>query len=301
MLNGILPVNKPTDFTSFDVIAKLRGITHTRKIGHSGTLDPMATGVLLLFFGGATKACSILPNEDKRYVARLKFGIITDTEDITGRVLSEQRTDVTEEEFALVAQSFVGEIKQTPPMYSAVKVGGRPLYDLARKGKEVERPVKDIKVYAVKLLAFDGAEQTAQIEVHCGKGTYIRTLIADMGQALGCGAVMTELCRTEAGGFCLDECYSIEDIQRMADGGTLEEAMLPVERLFSSLPKLELCDFDAKLYQNGVPLELEKRGWDIIEGDLAVYDRRGKFLGVSYMNKEENELKLKKLFAHNAV
>lgn len=301
MLNGILPVNKPTDFTSFDVIAKLRGITHTRKIGHSGTLDPMATGVLLLFFGGATKACSILPNEDKRYVARLKFGIITDTEDITGRVLSEQRTDVTEEEFALVAQSFVGEIKQTPPMYSAVKVGGRPLYDLARKGKEVERPVKDIKVYAVKLLAFDGAEQTAQIEVHCGKGTYIRTLIADMGQALGCGAVMTELCRTEAGGFCLDECYSIEDIQRMADGGTLEEAMLPVERLFSSLPKLELCDFDAKLYQNGVPLELEKRGWDIIEGDLAVYDRSGKFLGVSYMNKEENELKLKKLFAHNAV
>lgn len=301
MLNGILPVNKPTDFTSFDVIAKLRGITHTRKIGHSGTLDPMATGVLLLFFGGATKACSILPNEDKRYVARLKFGITTDTEDITGRVLSEQRTNVTEEEFALVAQSFVGEIKQTPPMYSAVKVGGRPLYDLARKGKEVERPVKDIKVYSVKLLAFDGAEQTAQIEVHCGKGTYIRTLIADMGQALGCGAVMTELCRTEAGGFCLDECYSIEDIQRMADGGTLEEAMLPVERLFSSLPKLELCDFDAKLYQNGVPLELEKRGWDIIEGDLAVYDRSGKFLGVSYMNKEENELKLKKLFAHNAV
>lgn len=301
MLSGVLPVNKPADFTSFDVIAKLRGVTHTKKIGHSGTLDPMATGVLLLFFGSATKACSILPNEDKRYKARLKFGITTDTEDITGRVLSENKAKVSAEEFFAVTKSFVGEIKQTPPMYSAVKVGGRPLYDLARKGKEVERPVKDIKVYSVSVLDFDQEAQTAQIEVHCGKGTYIRTLIADMGRALGCGAVMTELCRTEASGFSLEECYTIEDIQRMTADGTIEDAMRPAERLFDRLPRLVLCDFDAKLYQNGVPLELEKRGWDIIEGDLAVFDGRGRFLGVSYMNKEENELKLRKLFAHNAV
>ena len=298
MLSGILPVDKPAGFTSFDVIAKLRGVTHTRKIGHSGTLDPMATGVLPLFFGTATKACSILPNEDKCYTASLKFGMTTDTEDITGKVLSETPSAVTEERFRAVAAEFVGTLMQTPPMYSAVKVGGRPLYDLARKGREVERPAKEIMVYSLDVTAFDEEAQTAQIEVFCGKGTYIRTLIADMGRILGCGAVMTALRRTEAGGFRESECYTIAEVQEMTANGTLEAALLPPRRLFDSLPRLELCDFDARLYQNGVPLELEKRGWGGISGDIAVYDRRGEFLGVSYMDEAENELKLRKLFAH---
>lgn len=298
MLSGILPVDKPAGFTSFDVIAKLRGVTHTRKIGHSGTLDPMATGVLPLFFGTATKACSILPNEDKRYAASLRLGMTTDTEDITGKVLSETPSAVTEERFRAVAAEFVGALMQTPPMYSAVKVGGRPLYDLARKGREVERPAKEIVVYSLDVTAFDEGAQTAQIEVFCGKGTYIRTLIADMGRILGCGAVMTALRRTEAGGFRESECYTIAEVQEMMANGTLEAALLPPKRLFDSLPRLELCDFDARLYQNGVPLELEKRGWGGISGDIAVYDCRGKFLGVSYMDEAENELKLRKLFAH---
>lgn len=298
MLSGILPVDKPAGFTSFDVIAKLRGVTHTRKIGHSGTLDPMATGVLPLFFGTATKACSILPNEDKRYAASLRLGMTTDTEDITGKILSETPSAVTEERFRAVAAEFVGALMQTPPMYSAVKVGGRPLYDLARKGREVERPAKEIRVYSLDVTAFDEEAQTAQIEVFCGKGTYIRTLIADMGRILGCGAVMTALRRTEAGGFCESECYTIAEVQKMTANGTLEAALLPPKRLFDSLPRLELCDFDARLYQNGVPLELEKRGWGGISGDIAVYDRHGKFLGVSYMDEAENELKLRKLFAH---
>lgn len=298
MLSGILPVDKPAGFTSFDVIAKLRGVTHTRKIGHSGTLDPMATGVLPLFFGTATKACSILPNEDKRYAASLRLGMTTDTEDITGEILSETPSAVTEERFRAVAAEFVGALMQTPPMYSAVKVGGRPLYDLARKGREVERPAKKIRVYSLDVTAFDEEAQTAQIEVFCGKGTYIRTLIADMGRILGCGAVMTALRRTEAGGFCESECYTIAEVQEMTANGTLEEALLPPRRLFDSLPRLELCDFDTRLYQNGVPLELEKRGWGGISGDIAVYDRRGEFLGVSYMDEAENELKLRKLFAH---
>lgn len=298
MLSGILPVDKPAGFTSFDVIAKLRGVTHTRKIGHSGTLDPMATGVLPLFFGTATKACSILPNEDKRYAASLRLGMTTDTEDITGKILSEAPSAVTEERFRAVAAEFVGALMQTPPMYSAVKVGGRPLYDLARKGREVERPAKEIRVYSLDVTAFDEEAQTAQIEVFCGKGTYIRTLIADMGRILGCGAVMTALRRTEAGGFRESECYTIAEVQEMTANGTLEAALLPPRRLFDSLPRLELCDFDAHLYQNGVPLELEKRGWGGISGDIAVYDRRGKFLGVSYMDEAENELKLRKLFAH---
>lgn len=298
MLSGILPVDKPAGFTSFDVIAKLRGVTHTRKIGHSGTLDPMATGVLPLFFGTATKACSILPNEDKRYAASLRLGMTTDTEDITGKILSETPSAVTEERFRAVAAEFVGALMQTPPMYSAVKVGGRPLYDLARKGREVERPAKEIRVYSLDVTAFDEEAQTAQIEVFCGKGTYIRTLIADMGRILGCGAVMTALRRTEAGGFRESECYTIAEVQEMMANGTLEAALLPPKRLFDSLPRLELCDFDAHLYQNGVPLGLEKRGWGGISGDIAVYDRRGKFLGVSYMDEAENELKLRKLFAH---
>ena len=298
MLSGILPVDKPAGFTSFDVIAKLRGVTHTRKIGHSGTLDPMATGVLPLFFGTATKACSILPNEDKRYAASLRLGMTTDTEDITGKVLSEAPSAVTEERFRAVAAEFVGALMQTPPMYSAVKVGGRPLYDLARKGREVERPAKEIMVYSLDVTAFDEEAQTAQIEVFCGKGTYIRTLIADMGRILGCGAVMAALRRTEAGGFRESECYTIAEVQEMMANGTLEAALLPPERLFDGLPRLELCDFDVHLYQNGVPLELEKRDWGGISGDIAVYDRRGKFLGISYMDEAENELKLRKLFAH---
>lgn len=296
MLNGILPIDKPEDFTSFDVIAKLRGVTHTKKIGHSGTLDPMATGVLPLFFGDATKACSVLQNEDKRYSAELRLGITTDTEDITGKILSKSISEVTEEQFRKAAAAFVGKQMQTPPMYSAVKVDGRPLYDLARKGREVERPAKEITVYAIDVTEFCEAEQTAKIEVACGKGTYIRTLIADIGRVLGCGAAMTKLRRTEAGGFAIKECYTIAEVQEMEKNGTLEAALLPVERLFDRLPKLILCDFDAHLYKNGVPLELKKRGWGGINGDIAVFDRCENFLGISRMDEEENELKLRKLF-----
>ena len=162
----------------------------------------------------------------------------------------------------------------------------------------MERPAKEITVYSIEVTAFSEAEQTAEIEVSCGKGTYIRTLIADIGKALGCGAVMTALRRTRAGGFGIEECYTIRQVQDMMTSGTLESALLPTERLFEELPRVVLCDFDAHLYCNGVPLELEKRGMGGISGDIAVYDRAGNFLGVSYMDEAENELKLRKLFAH---
>lgn len=293
-MTGVLPIDKPEGFTSFDVIAKLRGATHTKKIGHSGTLDPMATGVLPLFFGGATKVCSVLQNEDKRYVAEIKFGITTDTEDTTGKILSETPSCVTEEEFRKVAASFVGDILQTPPMYSAVKVGGRPLYDLARRGQEVERAQREIKVYSVSVLKFDAGAQTAQIEVFCGKGTYIRTLIADMGAALGCGAAMSSLRRTEAGGFRIEECLTLEEACALAAEGRLEEKLISAERLFDGLPRLELCEYDARLYKNGVPLELKKRGWGGVSGDIAVYGG-GKLLGISCMDEEAGELRLRKM------
>lgn len=294
-MTGILPVKKPAGFTSFDVIGKLRGVVKTRKIGHSGTLDPMATGVLPLFFGGATKCCDLLPNEDKRYVADIKFGIVTDTQDTTGRVLKENESRVTEGEFAEVMSGFIGKQMQTPPMYSAVKINGRPLYDLAREGKVVERAQKEIEVYDIKLLEFDEHAQTARIEVSCGKGTFIRTLINDMGEKLGCGASMSALERTMAAGFELSECFTISEIEEMMKDGTFEEHLMPVERLYNALPRLVLDDFDKRLYRSGVPLELQKRGWGGISGNIAVFDEGGMLLGISFMDEEANELKLRKM------
>lgn len=294
-MTGVLPVKKPAGFTSFDVIGKLRGVTKTRKIGHSGTLDPMATGVLPLFFGGATKCCDILQNEDKRYVADVKFGIVTDTQDTTGRVLKECESHVTEAQFREVMAGFIGKQMQLPPMYSAVKVNGRPLYDLAREGKTVERAQKEIEVYGINLLEFNEHAQTARMEVSCGKGTFIRTLINDMGEKLGCGASMSSLERTMAGGFDISECYTIADIEAMMQDGTFEEHLIPIERLFEDLPRLVLDDFDKRLYRSGVPLELQKRGWSGIEGNIAVFDESGMILGISYMDEEANELKLRKM------
>lgn len=294
-MSGILPVKKPAGFTSFDVIGKLRGVTKTRKIGHSGTLDPMATGVLPLFFGGATKCCDLLPNEDKRYVADVKFGIVTDTQDTTGRVLKESESHVSKAKFEEVFRGFIGKQLQLPPMYSAVKVNGRPLYDLAREGKVVERAQKEIEVYDIKLLEFDEHAQTAKIEVSCGKGTFIRTLINDMGEKLGCGASMSALERTMAAGFEISECYTISEIEEMMKEGTFEEHLIPIERLYEDLPKLILSDFDKRLYRSGVPLELRKRGWGGIFGNIAVFDESGMLLGISFMDEEANELKLRKM------
>ena len=184
-------------------------------------------------------------------------------------------------------------------MVSAVKVGGQPLYKLARQGKEIEREARTVSVYAINLLEFDEEAQKAKIEVSCGKGTYIRTLIADMGKALGCGAAMGKLRRTKAGSFCLSDCLTIDEVCERMESGTLEEALLPIERLFEHLPKLVLNDFDEHLYRNGVSLELQKRGWEIISGTVAVYNKKGEILGLSEMDEKQNELTLIKLFRSN--
>ena len=180
-------------------------------------------------------------------------------------------------------------------VYSAVKVNGRPLYDLAREGKTVERAQKEIVVYNIVLKDFDEHEQTARIEVSCGKGTFIRTLIHDMGEKLGCGASMSALERTMAAGFDISECYTISEVEEMMQSGTFEEHLMPIERLFEDLPRLVLNDFDKRLYRSGVPLELRKRGWGGIEGNIAVFDESGMLLGISFMDEEANELKLRKM------
>jgi tRNA pseudouridine 55 synthase len=218
MINGILPINKPEGWTSFDVVAKIRGMARALtgekkiKVGHSGTLDPMATGVLPVFIGKATKTIDLLKSHDKEYVASFKLGMKTDTLDITGEVLSQQECEISKEQLLATLSSFTGETEQLPPMYSAVKIDGKRLYDLARQGKEVKREPRKAMIYEIELLEYDGKD-SGTLRVFCGKGTYIRTLIDDIGTSLAlCGGVMTSLIRTKANGIGISECHEIADI-----------------------------------------------------------------------------------------
>lgn len=257
-LEGILLIDKPPDFTSFDVVAKLRGITKTRRIGHAGTLDPMATGVLPVFFGRATKACDVLPRQDKRYSAEFRLGITTDTLDITGRRTGEFHVSATPEKVVETAARFVGDSLQIPPMYSAVKINGRRLYDLARRGIEVDRRARPITIHSLHCAALSGQENTYTLDVHCSKGVYIRTLISDIGEMLGCGAVMTRLRRTHVGGFCIDDCMSLERVGELMKAGELESALLPVAGAFSGLDRAYLSPVQTRMLLNGVKLDASR-------------------------------------------
>ena len=227
-VQGVLCMNKPTEFTSFDVIGKLRGILHMRRLGHTGTLDPMATGVLPVLVGKATRACDILPDQTKSYRAAVQFGWETDTEDVWGiRTAAYPEMHVTKEMLDEVIPRFLGEIQQIPPMYSAVSVEGKRLYELARKGVVIDRPARTVQVDDITLEEWDEEKQTAVLSVTCGKGTYIRTLLSDIGRALGGGAVMTALCRTMAHGFTLEQCYTFEQVTEFCRMGTLVEHLIP--------------------------------------------------------------------------
>jgi tRNA pseudouridine55 synthase len=293
-LNGILCIDKPQGFTSFDVVAKMRGIAATRRIGHAGTLDPMATGVLPLFFGRATKACDLLPDQDKRYTAIFRLGITTDTLDITGKVLSEQPVNAAEAQVRAAAEKFTGEFMQVPPMYSAVQVNGRRLYDLAREGKEIERAARKVCVKKLVFLAADEAAHTYTIDVRCSKGTYIRSLAADIGEALGCGAVLTALRRTEAAGFTEAQCVTLDEAQRLAQAGELSRRCLPVAEAFGGLPQAELSEKQARMFQNGVRLDRARVNCPDTDGMLAVYGPGKVFLGLA--QTEGGEFRMKKLF-----
>lgn len=295
-MDGIFCINKPAGWTSFDVVAKARGISGTKKVGHAGTLDPMATGVLPLLFGNATKACDILPNDEKGYLAEFRLGVTTDTLDRTGTVLSTQESRVTREEVEHLLPEFTGTISQLPPMYSAVRVNGRRLYDLARNGETVERKPRTVAIRQLRLLSFDEAEQTGRLEVLCSKGTYIRTLCGDLGERLGCGAMLTELVRSSAGDFTLDDCHTLEEMQHLADAGRLQEAMLPVETVFASLPEIRLSEAQAAMFRNGVRLDLRRLRWQDQDGPHRVFRRDGLFLGLASLNREKMELVIEKMF-----
>ena len=249
-MNGILLIDKPAEWTSFDVVAKLRGAAHQKKVGHGGTLDPMATGVLPVLFGKATRLADILPDQTKRYTAEMQLGIRTDTYDTTGDVLERREPEVDDAALQRVAGTFRGVITQLPPMYSAVKVNGRRLYDLARQGREVERPVRTVEVISLtaRLLGSD----CVGLDMHCSKGTYVRSICHDMGEMLGCGAAMSALRRTASAGFDIEDCLPLDAAVELAREGELEARLLSLGAAFGSYHSLTVNDPFARLLLSGV-------------------------------------------------
>ena len=237
-MNGILLIDKPRDWTSHDVVGKLRGILRERRIGHSGTLDPMATGLLVVFIGRATRAVEFAEAHEKEYHAGLRLGMVTDTQDVTGTVLDQCGCSVTREELEAVLPRFRGEIQQIPPMYSAIKVQGKKLYEIARKGGEVERKPRPVTISKLEVTGEEHGDYL--LDVVCSKGTYIRTLCHDIGGALGVGGTMSALRRVRAGQFSLENAYTLEQVQQAADAGRAEELLLPVDALFSEYPAVAL-------------------------------------------------------------
>lgn len=281
MYHGIMNVYKEKGFTSHDVVAKLRGICKQKKIGHTGTLDPDAVGVLPVCLGSATKLCDMLTDKRKEYIAVFKLGLVTDTQDISGKVLEEKAVEVSAEQVREEILSFQGLYEQIPPMYSALKVNGKKLYELAREGKEVERKSRPVTVFEIEILEENMPEFT--IRVACSKGTYIRTLCHDIGQKLGCGAVMTSLKRTKSGSFEIEEAYSLSEIQAKADEGRLNELVIPVERMFESLPLVTAGENADKALANGNQLKREEFSAKeelVNEEQVRLYSHEGKFHGV---------------------
>ena len=277
MASGILVIDKPAGWTSMDVCAKPRGVFHERRVGHSGTLDPMATGVLPVFIGRATRAVEFAEKSDKEYIAALKLGVITNTQDTSGEVLEERPVQVSREQLEAVLERFRGDILQVPPMYSAIKINGKKLYELARKGKEVERKPRPVTIYELELLGWPDAGEDFQLRIRCSKGTYVRTLCHDIGQALGCGGCMSSLRRVKAAGFTLADSIALEAVQAAVDRGEGEELLLPVERLFAGVPVLVLRGAGAeKKVRNGSSLSAPR----LADGEYRVYGADGTFLAL---------------------
>lgn len=296
-MDGVIIIDKPTDFTSFDVVAIMKKLLHTKKVGHGGTLDPMATGVLPILVGRATKAQDILPDSNKSYEATLKLGISTDTLDITGKILNTHDVECSNSDFISILDNFRGNIFQTPPMYSALKKDGVRLYDLARKGIEVERKPRPINIEKLILLDYNESENTAKISVTCSKGTYIRSLCDDIGNTLGCGAVMTSLRRTSACGFDISNSISLEYAKNLSASDDLQKYICPIENLFLVYPSIIISEPQTKRFQNGNFLSTNRiKNIDSIStsGIVRVYSNTNEFLGLAKII--DDKLKLYKLF-----
>ena len=299
MVNGIINIYKEAGYTSHDVVAKLRGIVRQRKIGHTGTLDPDATGVLPVCLGNATKLCDMLTDKSKEYEACMLLGVTTDTQDMSGTILTESEVQCTEEEAKEAVLSFVGGYDQIPPMYSALKVNGKKLYELARKGIEVERQPRHVEIPAIDIIECKLPE--IRFRVSCSKGTYIRALCADIGDKLGCGAAMKSLIRTRVGVFVLEEAWKLSEVERMVAEGTLLENVTASDQVFMECPKVVVkSEFD-KVLANGNKLNINQVRFEkeqaLRDGELLrVYDSRDVFTGVYTYLATERCLKPYKMF-----
>ena len=295
-MNGILIVYKEPGFTSFDVVAKLRGICKQKKIGHTGTLDPDASGVLPVCLGNATKLCDMLTDRSKEYRAVMYLGKVTDTQDASGKVLSEGVLEANEEQVKEAILSFVGEYDQIPPMYSALKVNGQKLCDLARAGKEVERKSRRVIIEEIEIEKMELPR--VYMRVACSKGTYIRTLCHDIGQKLGCGGIMEKLERTRAGQFVLEEARTLSQIETIVKEGRVDEILISTDRAFDELPAAVVTDAGLLLVKNGNHLNAEHFAGDFsgYRGNVRVYDANGRFYAVYGWQEDKQRFAVEKMF-----
>ena len=311
--NGLLNVYKEPGYTSNDVVAKLRGILHQRTIGDTGTLDPDAVGVLVVCLGNGTRLCDMLTEHTKEYIAVCRLGVTTDTQDMSGTVLQEQQVNVTNEQLHAAVMAFVGDYDQIPPMYSAIKIGGRKLYDLAREGKEIERQPRRIHIDAIAVLdtSLLQSEHIFTMEVKCSKGTYIRTLCHDIGQRLGCGAAMQHLTRTAVGSFHLEDAITLGQIEQLRDAGMLQDRIQSSEQLFRDLDAVRIDDAWRVQIENGnsfkpeqILSESPEQEQDITDPDkmyadgerVRVYGQDGTFFGIYRFNAKTLSFQVEKFF-----
>ncbi len=300
MYNGMINIYKEAGYTSHDVVARLRGILKQKKIGHTGTLDPAATGVLPVCLGSGTKLCGMLTEEAKEYRAVLRLGCETDTQDMTGTLLEEKEAAVSEEQVKEAVMSFIGEYDQIPPMYSAIKVNGKKLYQLAREGKEIERRPRRVQIHGIDIESIVLPEVTLRVE--CSKGTYIRTLCHDIGRKLGCGGAMKELVRTRVGRFCMEDALRLPEVEKLRDTGKLAEKIISVDRMFTEYPKVTVEKQFQRLIENGNAfyrnMILEKEDAAPVR-QVRVYDTEGRFYGIFEFRQEEGRFFPVKMFREN--
>ena len=290
--NGVLIVHKHAGVTSHHIVGVVRRLYHTRRVGHAGTLDPMATGVLVVLIGRAAKASEYLSHDAKHYRATLHLGLTTDTEDITGEILTTSQNIPTNQELQAILPRFRGEILQTPPMYSALKVNGQKLVDLARKGEIIEREARQIEIFSLEATPTNDPCEYS-LDVHCSGGTYIRTLCADIGAALECGGAMAALERGEACGFDLSQAHTVEELENMSDEERLD-LLIPTESLFANLPKIQLSAFFEKLCRSGCEIYLKKLGLNFLLGTrVSLCDANGTFFALGEIGEFRDGIAVK--------
>ncbi len=292
-MTGIICLDKPRDMTSFFAVKRASRLLGVKKAGHTGTLDPMATGMLVICLGHCTRFIELLPEHSKSYVAKVKLGITTDTLDITGEVLSESPVNVSLDQLLKVGEAFKGETMQTPPMYSALKKDGERLYDLARKGIEIEREQRRINITELEIFDFDGVEFS--MRVSCSAGTYIRSLCDDIGRVLGCGAVMTELRRTKANGFSIENAVTLDELESLVKENAVEDKILPIEKALSAYPEVCVTSPQAQRFSNGGSLDYARLHKKLDAGIYRVYSPENVFLGLGEIKADKSSLWVKRI------